>query len=132
MRIIPKRLKKGDTIGIIAPSSPPNLANLQRSFQFLEDLGLKFKLGKSIGMVNGYLAGTDEERLGDVHAMFKDPEIAGIICAGGGYGAARYTDRLDFDMIAKNPKIFWGYSDITFLHTAIGQYSNLVRPRNVV
>lgn len=126
MRKLPKRLKKGDTVGIIAPSSPPNQENLQKALPFLEELGLKIKLGKSVDAAHGYLAGTDEERLADLHAMFEDPEISGIICAGGGYGAARYADRIDYAMIMENPKIFWGYSDITYLHTAIGEYAKMV------
>lgn len=126
MRTLPKRLKKGDTVGIISPSSPPNLENLKKALPFLESLGLKVKMGKSVEAKNGHLAGTDDERLADLHTMFEDPEIAGIICAGGGYGAARYTERIDFQMIKENPKVFWGYSDITFLHTAIGEYAELV------
>ncbi|WP_372869557.1 S66 peptidase family protein [Planomicrobium okeanokoites] len=126
MRTLPKRLKKGDTVGIVAPSSPPDLENLKQALPFLEEMGLKVKMGKSVEAKQGYLAGTDEERLADLHAMFEDPEIAGIICAGGGFGAARITDRIDFAMIKENPKVFWGYSDITFLHTAIGQYAELV------
>lgn len=126
MRTLPKRLKKGDTVGVIAPSSPPDLENLKRALPFLEELGLKVKMGRSVEAKYGYLAGTDEERLEDLHAMFEDPEIAGIICAGGGVGAARITEGIDFGMIKENPKVFWGYSDITFLHTAIGQYAELV------
>lgn len=126
MRTLPKRLKKGDTVGIVAPSSPPDLKNLKQALPFLEEMGLKVKMGKSVEAKQGYLAGTDEERLADLHAMFEDPEIAGIICAGGGYGATRITDQIDFAMIKENPKVFWGYSDITFLHTAIGQYAELV------
>ncbi|MBD8013321.1 LD-carboxypeptidase [Microbacterium sp. APC 3898] len=126
MRKLPKRLKKGDTVGIIAPSSPPNQENLQKALPFLEELGLKIKLGKSVDAAHGYLAGTDDERLADLHAMFEDPEVSGIICAGGGYGAARYADRIDYAMIMENPKVFWGYSDITFLHTAIGEYAEMV------
>ncbi|WP_223634796.1 LD-carboxypeptidase [Planococcus sp. 4-30] len=126
MRKLPKRLKKGDTVGIIAPSSPPNQENLQKALPFLEELGLKIKLGKSVDAAHGYLAGTDEERLADLHAMFEDPEVSGIICAGGGYGAARYADKIDYAMIMENPKVFWGYSDITFLHTAIGDYAEMV------
>ncbi|ETT82120.1 LD-carboxypeptidase [Viridibacillus sp. FSL R5-0477] len=126
MKNRPMRLQKGDTIGIIAPSSPPNLESLQHSLTFLEGLGLHYKFGPSVENTHGYLAGTDEERLNDLHAMFADPTIAGIICAGGGYGSARYTDKIDFQLLANNPKILWGYSDITFLHTAIGKYSNFI------
>ncbi len=126
LKIRPPRLQKGDTIGIIAPSSPPNQESLQRSFLFLEKLGLKWKLGKSVQKVNGYLAGTDAERLQDLHQMFADPEIKGIICAGGGFGSARYADQIDLQLMKERPKIFWGFSDITYLHTAIGLYANLV------
>ncbi len=126
MRIRPQRLQKGDTIGIIAPSSPPNQESLGRSLAFLESLGLNWRFGKNVNDVYGYLAGTDEDRLADLHDMFADPTIQGIICAGGGYGSARYTDRIDLQLMQENPKIFWGFSDITFLHTAMGRYSNLV------
>ncbi|WP_432362507.1 S66 peptidase family protein [Sporosarcina sp. UB5] len=126
MRIRPKRLQPGDTIGIVAPSSPPNQESLERSLAFLEQLGLKWKFGRHVKNVTGYLAGTDDERLQDLEDMFADPAISGIICAGGGYGSARYTDWLDLQLIRENPKVFWGFSDITFLHTAIGLYSNLV------
>ncbi len=126
LRKLPNRLKRGDTVGVIAPSSPPDQENLRKALPFLEELGLKIKLGKSIGASRGYLAGTDEERLSDLHAMFEDPEVAGIICAGGGYGSARFADRIDYAMIMENPKVFWGYSDITFLHTAIGEYAEMV------
>lgn len=126
MKIRPKRLKKGDTIGIISPSSPPNKDQLKRSLTFLEELGLSYQMGQSVENEYGYLAGTDEERLADLHAMFADPNIAGIICAGGGYGAARYADKIDFQLITENPKVFWGYSDITFLHTGMNLYSDIV------
>lgn len=126
LRIRPPRLRKGDTVGIIAPSSPPNEESLERSFAFLEQLGLNWKFGKHLRNTYGYLAGTDEERMKDLQDMFADPSIHGIFCAGGGYGAARYVDRLDLPLMNENPKIFWGFSDITTLHTAFGQYSNLV------
>lgn len=126
MKIRPQRLQKGDTIGIIAPSSPPNQENLERSLAFLEQLGLKWKFGKHVKNVHGYLAGTDDERLEDLHDMFADPTIKGIICAGGGYGSARFTDKIDLQLMKENPKVFWGFSDITYLHTAMGLYSNLV------
>ena len=126
MRQKPRRLKKGDTIGIIAPAGPFHEEKLARALPFLEKLGLNYKLGKNARNRSGYLAGKDEERLADLHEMFVDSRIAGIICARGGYGAARFTDKIDFACIRKHPKVFWGYSDITFLHIAIGQLANLV------
>lgn len=126
MFIKPERLKKGDTVGVIAPASPPNKENLSRGLEFLKELELDYKLGESLYKEYGYLAGKDEERLADLHAMFLDENIKAIICAGGGYGTARIAAMLDFDLIRNNPKIFWGYSDITFLHTAIRQKTGLV------
>ncbi|WP_248510625.1 LD-carboxypeptidase [Sporosarcina sp. NCCP-2222] len=126
MRIRPERLRRGDLVGIVSPSSPPNQESLQRSLAFLDQLGLRVKFGKHVNDVYGYLAGSDEDRMADLEDMFADPEVKGIICAGGGYGSARYTDRLDLQLIRENPKVFWGFSDITFLHTAIGLYADLV------
>ncbi|GEL78755.1 S66 peptidase family protein [Tenuibacillus multivorans] len=124
--IQPQPLKPGDTIGVIAPASPPNLEQLENALPFFEKLQLNIKLGKHVKNVNGYLAGTDEERLEDLHDMFLDPEVNGIICAGGGYGTSRIALNIDYDLIEHNPKIFWGYSDITYLHTAIRQQTDLV------
>jgi len=126
MLIKPERLKKGDTVGIIAPASPPNKENLERGLKFIEEIGLNYKLGKSLYQEYGYLAGSDEDRLADLHEMFLDDEVKGIICAGGGYGTGRIASSIDYETINKNPKVFWGYSDITFLHTAIRQQAGLV------
>ncbi|WP_407269320.1 LD-carboxypeptidase [Radiobacillus sp. PE A8.2] len=124
--ILPNRLYKGDTVGIIAPASPPNREQLERGIAILRQQGLHIKLGKHISSVYGYLAGTDAERLEDLHMMFQDTSVKAIICACGGYGTARLVDGIDIQLIRQNPKIFWGYSDITYLHTAIRQRANLV------
>ncbi|MBN6888634.1 muramoyltetrapeptide carboxypeptidase [Cytobacillus horneckiae] len=126
MTVKPERLRRGDTIGIIAPASPPNQDNLNRSFAFLEELGLKIKLGEHVYDQYGYLAGSNENRLRDLHNMFQDKEVKAIICAGGGYGTARIAAHINYEIIAANHKIFWGYSDITFLHSAIHQKTGLV------
>ncbi|WP_026907698.1 S66 peptidase family protein [Paucisalibacillus globulus] len=124
--LLPKALKKGDTIGVIAPASPPNMNRLRNAIPFFTYLGLCVKLGKNIEKVHGYLAGTDEERLADFHDMIADDAINAIIFSRGGYGTGRFVDAIDYDLIAKNPKIIWGYSDITYLHTAIRQKTGLV------
>lgn len=126
MNRCPQRLEKGDVVGIVSPSSPPDRDNLERSLAFLEQLGLQWKFAKHAKNIHGYMAGTDDERLADLEEMFQDPEVKAIICSSGGYGAGRITDRLDMTLVEENPKIFWGFSDITFLHTAIRQYTNLV------
>lgn len=122
----PPMLKKGDVVGVIAPASPPNQENLQRGIVYLESLGLQVKVGANVYKEYGYLAGSDDERLEDFHNMFADCEVNAIVSAGGGYGTGRIASRIDYDLIRNNPKIFWGYSDLTFLHTAIRQCSQLV------
>lgn len=122
----PKRLAAGDTVAIIAPSSGAETAAFDKALQNLADLGFKTKVGKSARNRNGFLAGTDRERLADLHEAFADKEVKAVWCVRGGYGASRILPALDFKLIAKNPKILIGYSDITALHTAIHQNANLV------
>lgn len=124
--IHPNRLKKGDTIGVIAPAGPPDQEQLEKGIQFLEKLGHHVKLGRNINEVHGYLAGTDEQRLNDFHDMVEDQTIKAIIFARGGYGTGRLADQIDYELITKNPKIIWGYSDITYLHTAVRQNTDLI------
>lgn len=124
--IQPERLQQGDTIGIIAPAGPINEHELNCGIPFFEKMGLNVKLGNYVHQVYGYLAGTDEERMADIHMMFADPAVKAIFCARGGYGTGRLAANLDYDLIQHNPKVFWGYSDITFLHTAIRQVTGLV------
>ena len=46
MRTMPKRLQKGDTVGIISPSSPPNLENLKKGFTVFGRIGIKSEDGQ--------------------------------------------------------------------------------------
>jgi len=124
--IRPERLRQGDRIGIIAPAGPVHQEELDRGAYFFNRMGLRVTFGKSIHQQCGYLAGTDEERLADLHAMFENPEVKAIFCARGGYGTGRIASQLDLECIRQNPKIFWGYSDITYLHTMIREKTGLV------
>ena len=74
----------------------------------------------------GYLAGDDATRAEELMAAFADPETAAVWCARGGYGVVRLLERIDFDVIRRNPKVFVGFSDITVLHIAIQQRTGLV------
>ncbi|RPF51163.1 muramoyltetrapeptide carboxypeptidase [Aquisalibacillus elongatus] len=124
--MLPQALQPGDQIGIVAPASPPNLSHLNSSLTFFKKLNLKVKLAPNLKCVDGYLAGSDEVRISDLHMMFEDPDIKAIFCACGGYGTSRLVSNLDYNLISQNPKIFWGYSDITYLHTAIRQQTGLI------
>jgi muramoyltetrapeptide carboxypeptidase len=126
MKLKPKPLKPGDTISIVAPGGPSARDKLDRGVQILQDMGFRVILGESVFHKRGYLAGEDHIRLRDIHHMFQSKEIHGIICMRGGDGSGRLLDRIDYDLIARNPKVFVGYSDITALHIAFLQLAKLV------
>lgn len=125
--IRPEHLMPGDTIAIVSPASaifestPYEIA--KESF---EAMGLKVIFGKHVKNRYGHLAGSDEERAEELNTMFKDPSVKAIIALRGGSGSARILDKLDYEVIRKNPKIFIGYSDITALHLAIFEKTGLV------
>lgn len=125
-RIKPKRLKKGDTIGLITPSSSITEEQLEKAIKNMKSLGLKIKLGKHIKAINGYLAGTDEQRLEDLHTMFADKEVDGIWCIRGGYGVGRILPKINYKLIKDNPKVLIGYSDITALLLAVYEKTGLI------
>ena len=85
--IIPEKLRKGDTIGVVAPSSPiinENIDELNNAKQIAENLGFKVKFSKNIfSNTNGYSA-TAKEKAKDINSMFEDKEVKMIWCAKGG------------------------------------------------
>src|SRR5579863_6089697 len=125
--IRPRALRAGDTVSLITPSSyvsdPDRLALAERTVRYF---GLVPKFGRNVRKREGYLGGSVDERVDDLHAAFRDPEIKGVFAIRGGYGAAQLLDRIDYSLIRSNPKIFLGYSDITALHLAIQKLANLV------
>lgn len=117
----PSPLKIGDRVALLAPSSPVSDEKRQQALESLQFLGLVPIEYPSCKMRNGYLSGTDLARAKDLNDAFLDSEINGIFCIRGGYGATRILPLLDYDEIAKHPKIFVGYSDITALHVVLNQ-----------
>ena len=125
--IKPEKLCPGDTIGIVAPASaPPDPKAVDRALAAIERLGFKPKPGRHLRARLGFIAGTDRERATDLMRMFTDKRVKAIICLRGGYGTPRILDRLDYDVIRRNAKIFSGYSDITALHLAFLKKSGLL------
>lgn len=122
----PPALQPGDTVALTAPSSPVPASVLKSSIRSIEFLGLKTLVMESCRQQHGYLAGTDLQRASDINTAFANPEVRGIFCLRGGFGATRILPLLDFDSIRKTPKIFTGYSDITALHVAFNQHCNFI------
>ncbi|MGV8146162.1 MAG: S66 peptidase family protein [Alkaliphilus sp.] len=124
--IRPKALKKENCIGIVAPSSTASQKEVELSKKQIEEIGFKVKIGKSCYGKYGYLSGGDGLRAKDINTMFEDKDVDAIFCLRGGYGAIRMLDRIDYEIVKKNPKIFVGYSDITAIHIAINQKCKLI------
>ena len=118
MNIIkPARLKKGDTIGILATSGPIRQDGMPilTAVDYFKKSGYKTVVSNNIYKEDRYLAGSDETRLKDLHEFFENSQINAIICLRGGYGALRLINKIDYSIIRNNPKIFCGYSDVTAL-----------------
>lgn len=124
--IKPQRLKKGDRVGLITPGSYVDDEGLQKAVQNLEELGFRVELSKNIRAERGFTAGTDIQRLSDLHDMFSNDKIDGVWCARGGYGCSRLLPYINYGLIKKNPKVLIGYSDITALLQAIYVKTGLV------
>lgn len=127
MPIKPARLLPGDTIGVVAPASPPpDPQNIDRAVAALETLGFKVRLAAHVRQRHGFLAGSDRDRAGDLMRAFTDRKVKAILCVRGGHGVTRLLPRLDFAAIRANPKIFVGYSDLTALHCALRARADLI------
>lgn len=122
-----KTLQKGDTIGLITPAGAlTDEEPITQTREVFQALGFKVKEGAHIRARYGNLAGTDEQRIADIHQMFADPEVQGIVCIRGGNGASRLLDRIDYNLIARNPKVLLGYSDVTALIMAFYAKTGLI------
>ena len=122
-------IKKGDTIGVVAPSeiiTDDDLEQIESSKKFFEDLGYKIKFGKYVRTNSTGYGATPKEKAEDINSMFKDENIDAIICAEGGFNSNTTFDYLDYDAIKQNPKILCGYSDITSLSNVIYSKTGLV------
>jgi muramoyltetrapeptide carboxypeptidase LdcA involved in peptidoglycan recycling len=126
--ILPARLKPGDTIGIVSPSwGGAGLfpQRVQRGLQHLQTLGFQVRLAPHALNQAGCVSDTPEHRARDIHSMFADPCIQAVVAAIGGDHSCHLLPLLDFDLIASNPKIFMGFSDITVLNLAIWSKTGL-------
>lgn len=113
------------TVGVIAPAGPADL-DTDKAVQWMRARGYSLKVFPGVYECDGYLAGSDDARLGDLHGAFADSNVDAIICLRGGYGTPRLLDRIDFELLRRNAKPFVGYSDITALHLAISRYAGFV------
>lgn len=127
--IIPKRLEKGDVIGVVAPSNPivgDNIEEIERAKEIITELGYKVKYSKNLFSNTNKYSSTAEEKAEDINEMFANKEVKMIWCAKGGENSNSTFDYLDYNLIKKNPKIICGYSDITSITNVISAKTGLV------
>ncbi|MCI8348335.1 MAG: LD-carboxypeptidase [Firmicutes bacterium] len=125
--IWPKKLAAGSTVGLVATSSPITEYEKECSIRSLENMGYRVNAASNLTDNSfGYAAGSCEDRGKWINRMFADPEVDGIFCVRGGYGASRILEYVDLENVRKNPKIFVGFSDVTALHLLFNQSCHLV------
>ena len=114
-------LPEGATLALIAPAGPPRPERLAQAPALLAAMGFKAKLMPGVNAGSGldFLSADDDARLADLHAAFADPEVDAVYALRGGYGCARLLDRIDLELLRRNPKPLIGYSDITTLHALL-------------
>ena len=123
----PPSLAPGARVALVCPSGPlAGPEDLARAEQNARAMGWEPVTGEWVLAREGYLAGTDQQRLDDLNAAIRDDTIDGIWCVRGGYGAMRLLSGIQYDALHRHPKTLMGYSDITALHAAIGRRCDLV------
>ncbi len=114
--IRPRALRLGDLVGVCAPSGLVERAAVEKGAATLRGLGFKVRVSESMFEHKAFMAGTVERRVREIHDLFLDAEVSAVVCARGGAGAAALLSHLDSALLAAHPKVFVGYSDVTFLH----------------
>ena len=109
-------MRPGDLVGICAPGGAIDPGKLDRGVAALRALGFEVRAAEGLRERSRFTAGTVERRVAELHDLFRDDAVKGIVCARGGAGAGWLLPRLDEDLLRGNPKAFVGYSDITLLH----------------
>jgi muramoyltetrapeptide carboxypeptidase len=120
--VAPPRVEPGTAVAIVSPSFPAVARfphRVERGSAYLESLGPRVRLMPNAGRADGWASASPEERAADIHAAFRDDEVAVVLAAIGGNHSNQLLPQLDYDLIGSRPKVFQGYSDVTVLHWAL-------------
>jgi muramoyltetrapeptide carboxypeptidase len=121
----PPALRKGDTIGVVAPSYSPREGWLQRGVKALERAGYNVLLDAELMTFRRFQRKEDERRAENFMSMWVDPRVNAVIGGTGGYGAVRMIPYLEPELFRMHPKSFVGYSDVTALHLWLNRRAGL-------
>lgn len=125
--VLPPKLMPGNRIALVAPAGPLlEQDDLTRAQELCRALGYDPVLGNSAHARHGYMAGTDEQRLGDLNSALADTSINAVWCIRGGYGSLRLLDQVDYAAIVRHPKPLIGFSDVTVLLNAVTRLTGVV------
>lgn len=127
--ILPERLRRGDIIGVVAPSNPvidENIEEVKKAKEIVENDGFKVLFSKNLFSNTNQYTATAKEKAEDINDMFRNKDVKMIWCAKGGNNSNSVFEYLDFELIKQNPKIICGYSDITSLTNIIHEKTGLV------
>ena len=126
-QLFPPPLKKGDTIGIVAPAGQlQDKMRFIKGIRILHEMGFQVKFPKNLWPGSNYLADSDENRAHEFNRLLLDDEVKGLISLRGGYGCLRMLGKIDLALVAKNPKILVGFSDISVLQNYLFEQTGLV------
>lgn len=126
MTLRPACLRPGDRVAVVSPSSPPFPQRLRAGLGTLRSWGFDPVVMPHARDERGHLAGLDDDRIADLEAAFADPELRAVFVGRGGYGSTRLLDRLDWEILASDPKPLVGFSDVTALSLAAWRRIGLV------
>jgi muramoyltetrapeptide carboxypeptidase len=123
--IKPKKLKQGDTIGVMNPSSWAEPSYIEKNVDALRGHGYNVVVHPQCYERDHGAAGTTQQKIDALHEMFSDPSIDAIFALRGGSRALHMLDGIDYSLISRHPKIFIGFSDITVLLSAFYNKANI-------
>jgi len=123
----PPPVRAGDRVGIAALSGPVDAARLAAGIAALGELGFLPVRARNLDAREDLFAGGDDERLAAVHELADDDSLRAIFFARGGHGVLRLLPHLDWNRLARRPRAWIGYSDLTpFLDTLARRAESVV------
>jgi muramoyltetrapeptide carboxypeptidase LdcA involved in peptidoglycan recycling len=127
--IKPKKIEKGAHIRVIAPVRSLKLLSddsKKEAITQLEKIGFKLSFGKHADEIDEFNSSSIESRIEDLHDAFADKTVDAILTVIGGYNSNQLLQYIDYELIAQNPKIICGFSDVTALANAITAKTGMI------
>ena len=112
--IRPPRLRAGDLVRLVAPSGPVPRDAFESGLAVLKQR-YEVRFDEALFTREGFLAGSDERRLGELVVALGDPDARAVLMARGGYGLLRILPFIDPDVLRAAPRPLVGFSDGTAL-----------------